>query len=213
MFFLRVLKKTVRLAYSLAIKHVKWLRPIYETRETQTPITPSMWFLQKIIGFNRRAYWPVHFTSIVTNFRNIYAGIETCPGFMPGCYIQGHGRIYIGDYTQISCNVGMITSNHDLTDNRKHSVVKDIVVGRYCWIGMNVVVLPGVILGDYTIVAAGSVVSTSFLEGYCVVAGVPAQIIKHLNPGECVFHKSEYEYHGYIRKDQFEEFRRKRLNV
>lgn len=208
-----VLGKVIKSIYNIAIEHVKWLRPFYETRHTQTPITPTMWFFQKVVGFNRRVYWPVHFTSIVSNYRNVYAGVETCPGFMPGCYVQAIGKIYIGDYTQISCNVGLITSNHDLTDNRKHAVIEDIVIGRYCWVAMNAMILPGVTLGDYTIVGAGAVVTKSFPEGYCVLAGQPARVIKRLNPDECVFHKSDYEYHGYIPKKEFEEFRKANLNV
>ena len=46
---------------------------------------------------------------------------------------------------------------------------------------MNSVILPGVVLGEKTIVGAGSVVTKSFLEGYCVIAGNPAKKIKDLN--------------------------------
>lgn len=46
---------------------------------------------------------------------------------------------------------------------------------------MNSVILPGVILGDRTIVGAGSVVNKSFPEGNVIIAGVPAKIVKHLN--------------------------------
>jgi acetyltransferase-like isoleucine patch superfamily enzyme len=38
-------------------------------------------------------------------------------------------------------------------------------------------ILPGVTLGDYTIVGAGSIVTKSFKDGYCVVAGNPARVI------------------------------------
>ena len=56
-----------------------------------------------------------------------------------------------------------------------------IIIGQGCWIGMNSVILPGVVLGEKTIVGAGSVVTKSFLEGYCVIAGNPAKKIKDLN--------------------------------
>ena len=46
---------------------------------------------------------------------------------------------------------------------------------------MNSVILPGVKLGTRTIVAAGSVVTKSFPEGYCVIAGSPAKIIRYLD--------------------------------
>ena len=195
------------------IKIIPFTRPIYETRDTQTPVTFSLWFMQKIIGFNRRVYWPAHFSSIVINYKNVYAGVETCPGYMPGCYIQGNGKIYIGDYTQISANVGIISANHDFYDNRKHNSIKEVKIGKYCWIGMNSVILPGVELGDFTIVAAGSIVTKSYPEGYCIIGGNPAKVIKTITRKECIKHKSRYEYHGYILKNNFDEFRRTNLHV
>ncbi len=57
----------------------------------------------------------------------------------------------------------------------------DLVIGDNCWIGMNSVVLPGVKLGEKTIVGAGSVITKSYEEGHCIIAGNPAKIIKYLN--------------------------------
>lgn len=102
--------------------------------------------------------------------------------------------------------------NHDLYDNRKH-VVKDVCIGKYCWIGMNSIILPGTSLGDYTIVAAGSVVTKSFTSGYCVIGGNPAKVLKELDKEQVVFHTSPYEYNGYIQSSQFENYRKTYLNV
>lgn len=187
-------------------------RVFYETRPAQTPVTFKMWFLQKVIGFNKKVYWPVHFTSIIGSYKNIYAGIDTSPGYSPGCYIQGGGKVYIGDYTQIAPNVGIISSNHDLYDSRK-KIIGEVVIGKYCWIGMNAVILPNVTIGDFTIVAAGAIVTKSFPEGYCVVGGNPAKVLKTLDKEKCIPFLNEYEYNGYIRKDKFEKFRSRNLNV
>lgn len=189
-----------------------FFRFIRETRNTQTPIKFSHWFRQKVMGKNRYVYWPVHPTSLVMYPQNIYAGIETCPGYMPGCFIQGMGKIYVGDYTQIAPNVGIISANHQLYDSREHDE-KEVRIGKYCWLGMGSMIMPGVTLGDYTIVGAGSVVTKSFPEGYCVIAGNPAKIIKQLDKEKCVFHRSEFEYNGYIPGPKFEAFRKKFLNV
>lgn len=185
---------------------------VKETRETQTPITFEMWFRQQILGVNYGPYWPVHPSSLVTSWRNIFAGVETSPGYMPGCYIQGIGKVYIGDYTQIAPNVGIISANHDPVDLRKH-VPQSVNIGRYCWLGMGSIILPGVTLGDFTIVGAGSIVTRSFPKGHCVIAGNPAREIRKLNSSECLEHKSIYEYHGFIPKSDFQAYRESNLNI
>ena len=88
--------------------------------------------------------------------------------------------IYIGKGTYIAANVGIITANHDLNDLTKAAPGKDVRLGENCWIGMNSTILPGVTLGEHTIVGAGSVVTKSFPEGHCVIAGNPAKIIRLL---------------------------------
>ncbi len=182
------------------------------TINTQTPVIFEHWYNQFVKGHCASTYWQVHPTSIVTNPANVYCGVETCPGYSFGNYIQAIGKIYIGDYTQIAPNVGIISANHDLHDNRKH-IVKNVHIGKYCWIGMGSVILPGVILGDYTIVAAGAIVSKSFPNGFCVIGGNPAKLIKELDKSKCIYHKSANEYNGYIKSELFEEYKLKYLNV
>lgn len=196
----------------LIIGYVPVVRDIYRTRGTAGPITLSILLYQKLLGINRDAYWPVHFTSRVTGAKNIKIGIGTAPGLSLGCYIQGIGKIHIGDYTLIGPNVGIISANHDCYNSNKHqpSVVR---IGNYCWIGMNSVILPGVELGDHTTVAAGSVVTQSFPEGYSVLGGVPARVLKELDKARCVEMKNQYEYYGYIPKSKFDQFRKKNLSV
>lgn len=204
------MRSIIRTVYWFVIRNIWFLRPIYETKGTHTPITWSRIFFQKILGFHRGVYWQVHFTSKVDSVDKIIAGVETSPGVSNGCYIHGSGGIEIGDYTQIAPNVGIISSNHDVEDGRKKKNGK-VVIGKYSWIGMNAVVLPGVVLGDFTIVAAGAIVTKSFPDGYCVIGGNPAKEIKKLDPEKCVRYRSKYEYNGYIPAHKFEEFRRKNL--
>lgn len=58
--------------------------------------------------------------------------------------------------------------------------------------------------GDFTIVGAGSVVTKSFPNGYCVIGGNPAKLIKKLEPEKCIRYKYKYEYYGYYSKNKFE---------
>ena len=59
----------------------------------------------------------------------------------------------------------------------------DTVVGNDVWIGQNVTVMPGVHIGDGSIIAANSVV-TKDVPDNAVVVGVPAKVIKYINPDE-----------------------------
>ena len=188
-----------------------YFRFVRETREAPNPRTFAMWFMQKVVGFNRGAYWPVHFTSRVNQWQNVLVGIDTAPGYEGGCYIQGLGRVYIGDYTAIAKNVGIISANHDPYDPFAHDTSKVVRIGSYCWLGMGAIILPGVELGDFTVVAAGAIVTKSFPDGYAVIAGNPAKVIRRLEPEGCVRRRLTHEYRGYIRAERFEEWKKFRV--
>lgn len=190
-----------------------FFRIVVETRRTQTPVTLQHLLRQWIMVRHRGAYWPVHPTSVINNWRNVYAGVDVSPGFSPGCYIQALNPVFVGDYTQIGPNVGLIGANHSVYDSREHAATEGIRIGAYCWIGMNAVVLPGVVLGDFTIVGAGAIVTKSFPDGYGVIAGNPARPIKALDGSRCRRFKNEHEYNGFIRARDFPEFRRKHLSI
>lgn len=140
-------------------------------------------FMQKIIGFNKDIPFPVHPAATIINYKNIEFDPEDLNIFQKsGNYYQANdAKIIIGKGTYIACNVGIITANHDLNDLSKHQKGKDVIIGPNSWIGLNSVILPGVHLGEHTIVGAGSVVTKSFPDGNCVIAGNPAKIIKKLN--------------------------------
>jgi len=196
----------------------EWFKvPLYlarsrKVRNTAAPISLRTLFFQKIVGINAEAYWPTHFTSVISNPRNILIGVGTAPGLSPGCYIQGLGIIIIGNYTIIAPNVGIISANHSVKDHRQHIKGK-VEIGNYCWLGMNAIILPDVTLGDHTVVAANSVVTKSYPDGYCIIAGSPARIIKTLNREEIVNFENDNKFIGYIPVNKFERFRKRYLNV
>jgi acetyltransferase-like isoleucine patch superfamily enzyme len=139
---------------------------------------------RKLLRQNSKVNWAIHYTSTVIHPEKIVRGKNVYPGDSPGNYIQAKNGIEIGDHTNIGPNVGIISANHDLINNLEHPAALPIKIGKHCWIGMNAVILPEVILGDYTIVGANAVVTKSFSEGYCVIAGNPAKIIKTLSAAE-----------------------------
>lgn len=185
---------------------------IRQTADYQCQINFGTWFIQKVlnIGGNRNVYWPVHWTSKVYNPENIQIGVDAYPGYMQGCYIQGKGGISIGNYTQVAPNVVIVSANHDLYDSRKHTLAA-VSIGSYCWIGAGAKIMPGVTLGDWTIVGAGAVVTKSFPDGYCVIGGVPAKVIKPLEKERCLPFSTRVAYRGYIKEDVFDDYRKKFL--
>jgi len=189
-----------------------YFRFIRETGDYQNTITFEFWFKQKVLnlGGNKGAYWPVHWSSQVYDAERIFVGVDAYPGIMKGCYIQGKGGITIGDYTQVAPNVVIVSANHDVYDSRRH-VPAPVSIGKYCWIGAGAKIMPGVELGDWTVVGAGAVVTRPFPEGYCVIGGVPAKKLKDLEKEKCIPFHNKVRYNGYIRSDRFDEFRKSNL--
>lgn len=208
-----MLKIVAKKIYFFFLRHIPFLRPIYETRSTMSPITFSSIFFQKILGVNRKAYWPVHRNSLVVGAEYIQIGIGTAPGQSFGNYIfaREDAPISIGDYTIIAPNVCLAGFNHNVYNHTTYTSKGGISIGSYCWIGMNCSIMSGVKLGNHTIVGANSVVTKSFEEGYCVIGGNPARIIKKLDPNKCVEQKNEHEYYGYIKKEKFETYQQTHL--
>jgi acetyltransferase-like isoleucine patch superfamily enzyme len=139
-------------------------------------------FTQKILGDNRHIPWPCSNNVHISNPKKIFFDIDDI-GFFQGFgkYFQCiNGNIYLGKGSFIARNVGIITTNHDFHNLAVHTEGKDVIIGERCWIGMNAIILPGVVLGEKTIVGAGSVVTKSFSEGNCVIAGNPAKVIKKI---------------------------------
>lgn len=140
----------------------------------------KIFFFQKMIGFNRSVSWPVHWSSKIIAPENIEPGTR-CPGLSMGCHIDGRNGIHFGKNVWIGPRVSIISMNHNAYDYHRHVEGKPVLIADNCWLASNVVVLPGVVLGPHTIVAAGAVVTHSFPDGDQVLAGVPARVVKKLD--------------------------------
>jgi galactoside O-acetyltransferase len=91
--------------------------------------------------------------------------------------------IYVGDHTMIAPNVVITTSGHPiLSILREHNYVFNIPVhiGKNIFIGSGVQILPGVTIGDNSVIGAGSVVSND-IPANVVAMGVPCCIIREIN--------------------------------
>lgn len=94
-------------------------------------------------------------------------------------------NIVIEDNVMMGSGVHIYTSNHTYKDpnidiiQQGHTEVKPVKVKKGAWIGANTIILPGVTVGENSVVGAGSVVTKSIPEK-CVAAGNPAKIIKYI---------------------------------
>lgn len=96
------------------------------------------------------------------------------------CTFMDRGGITIGDNAFIGPQARLITENHGLApDERRTMTNKSIVLENNVWIGAGATVLPGVTIGENSVVGAGSVV-TKDVPKNTVVAGNPAKKIKNL---------------------------------
>lgn len=186
------------------------LKKYHKFLKSQTSSVSFKQWCRFWLSKNKKCYWPVNSSSLVTHSQNIYVGINSKLGIQTNNYIQGNGGVFIGDYVTIARNVGIISANHDVYDHSKH-YEKEVHIGDFCWIGMNVMIMPGVCLGPRTVVGAGSVVTKSFPDGYCIIGGNPAKLIKELDKDKFVPTKYEEEYYGFVPKEDFQRFAKKHL--
>jgi acetyltransferase-like isoleucine patch superfamily enzyme len=97
-----------------------------------------------------------------------------------GCSFLDLGGITIEDDVLIGPQVKIVTENHPVDpSNRKSLDVKSVHIGKNVWLGAGSIVLPGVTVGENSIVAAGAVV-TKDVPANTIVGGVPAKHIKNI---------------------------------
>ncbi len=119
------------------------------------------------------------FTPFHTNYgRNISIGENVFINH--DCSFLDLGGITIDDGVMIAPKVVISSEGHPISiEERNKLTVGRVHIKRNAWIGANVTILPGVTVGENSVVAAGAVVSKDIPDNV-VVGGIPAKIIKHL---------------------------------
>ena len=122
------------------------------------------------------------FPPFYTDFgRNLHFGRHVFVN--AGCHFQDQGGIFIGDNVLIGHNAVLATIDHDLNPYSRRNHYAPIHIGDRVWIGANAVITKGVTIGENSVIAAGAVV-TKDVPANCVAGGVPARVLKKLDPTE-----------------------------
>jgi len=142
-------------------------------------------FLYKRLGVRGTKYY--HLSSDITfigDYKNLI--MEKGSTIRNGSFIAANREIRIGVNTGVAYQVTLLTAanpNGPLNSlSKKYPKIREsIYIGDNSWIGARATILPGISIGNFCVVAAGSVV-TKDVPDYTVVAGVPAKPVKQLNP-------------------------------
>lgn len=108
-----------------------------------------------------------------------------------GCTFVDDTHIYVGDYTEFGPNVVIATAGHPILPELREKGLQynaPVRIGRNCWLGAGVIVVPGVTIGDNVVVGAGSVVTKDVPSGVAA-AGNPCKILREVNE-----HDREYYF-------------------
>lgn len=92
-------------------------------------------------------------------------------------------HIYVGDYTMFGPNVTVATAGHPILPELREKMYQynfPVHIGKNCWIGAGVVIVPGIAIGDNVVIGAGSVV-TKDLPSNVVAVGNPCKVLREVN--------------------------------
>lgn len=165
-------------------------------------------FIKKILLFLRKNYYKskvmkvaykcgespkVNFKTVVNKKTSLGDNFNS-----NGLIIIGNGEVNVGNNFHCGFGCVFITENHNHNGNAipydNTYITKPVNIGNNVWLGINVIVLPGVTIGEGVIVQAGSVV-TKDIQAYAIVGGHPAKIFSQRNIEHYEKLKEEGKFH------------------
>lgn len=106
-------------------------------------------------------------------------------------------HIYVGDYTMFGPNVTVATAGHPIDPalrEQGYQYNAPVRIGRNCWIGAGVTIVPGITIGDNVVVGAGSVV-TKDLPDSVVAVGNPCRVLREVNERDKAYYFKDRKVH------------------
>lgn len=113
--------------------------------------------------------------------KHVYMGKNVYANF--NLTLVDDGNIYIGDYVMFGPNVTIATAGHPVEPHLRRRALQynaDIHIGNNVWIGAAAIILPGVSIGDHSVIGAGSVVTKDIPEGV-VAVGNPCRVLRKID--------------------------------
>lgn len=98
--------------------------------------------------------------------------------------------IFVGDNTMLAPNVVIATAGHPINPelrSKGYQFNMPVHIGKNCWLGAGVLVMPGVTIGDNTVIGAGSVV-TKDIPANVVAYGNPCKVIREIGEHDKVYY-------------------------
>ena len=125
--------------------------------------------------------------------KHVHLGKNVYANFHLTCVDDTH--IYIGDYTMIGPNVTIATAAHPILPTLREQGYQynaPVHIGKNCWLGAGVIILPGITIGDNTVIGAGSVV-TKDLPANVVAVGNPCRILRPIGEKDKQYYYKDKE--------------------
>ena len=119
---------------------------------------------------------------------HVHLGNYVYANFNLTCIDDTH--IYIGDNTMIGPNVTLATAGHPILPRLREKGYQfnlPIHIGKNCWLGAGVIVLPGVNIGDNSVIGAGSIV-TKDIPSNVVAYGSPCKVIREISKNDEIYY-------------------------
>lgn len=137
--------------------------------------------IETLFGKIGKNFW-IEFPFVCDYGYNIIAGDNLYINH--NCTVLDCATVTFGNNVMIAPNVGIFTAGHPLDPKLRHKDLLEfaypITVGNNVWIGANVIILPGVSIGDNSVIGAGSVVTKDIPEN-SVAIGNPCKVIKKID--------------------------------
>lgn len=106
-------------------------------------------------------------------------------------------HIYIGDHTMIGPNVVIATGGHPLLPELRQKGYQynaPVHIGKNCWIGAGAIIVPGITIGDHSVIGAGSVV-TKDIPSNVLAVGNPCKVLREISDYDREYYYRDRKIH------------------